>query len=110
MATPEYLPSSANGDIDEDKPTSSSAIDALPNPTSNSAALTNSDEEKPETGTSLVIVPEHDVLPQTREITGFKWFLACLAMFSANLLYGFVCPLPFLLSQMLPPIKLVLKS
>ena len=31
---------------------------------------------------------EDHVLPGVRTITGFKWFLACLAMFSANLLYG----------------------
>ena len=41
------------------------------------------EDEKPATA----LTDDH-VLPQTRSITGFKWILVCVAIFSANLLYG----------------------
>jgi hypothetical protein len=50
-------------------------------PTSSEIALGDDEKTTP--------VPDGDeIVAEVRTITGFKWFLACLAMFSANLLYG----------------------
>jgi hypothetical protein len=61
-----------------------------PQPSGNASPLggDDGDDNDEKSPAAAAAASDGHALPPKRSITGFRWLLACVAMFSANLLYG----------------------
>ena len=57
-------------------------------PPNDSGSLTNPSPETQSTREELQLSALNDETEPQRQVTGFRWFLVCLAIFSGNILYG----------------------